>query len=112
MMINKRECILCNTHEEVVELLRELKAEGYKCCTGAPLDELYVSDKHRGFRWMPTDTFPDCIAYVQEELAEEFINYGFSTLGEYPHDYGVDYKITFRGGHLISKCTPEVDDLL
>lgn len=95
MIIKKRECILCDTCEEAELLAYELKKEGYRFCSDKPMG---YDPRMRGVRWMPDDTFPNCIAIVNDETFDEISTKGTITRPNYTKDRGVVYRVSWYGG--------------
>ena len=112
MMINKRECLLCNP-DDFEALIDTLGRSGYMLVSGNPLDELLSLDgEHKpgyGVRWCPDEAFPDCLYGVTAEQREDLLDNS-----QILEEHGIDNDVLY----CVKRWAPndpsiiEVGDLL
>lgn len=112
MILEKGECILCSTQQDVKTLLMDLFEAGYQFCNGEAICDTCISDTHTGVRWMPDDKFPACVALVENDIRDELIVYGEILDEAYVNDHGYRYVIRWFGEQNNIQDDVEVGDLL
>ena len=113
MILKQGECVLCKTSDECVELARILEDFGYRMFAprfGTISQVEKESRDTRGFRWCLDEKYPNCIARIGQDMAEELLTDGTLTdcsgTNKHAWSYFQDWLTAIGGG------VPDLDDLV
>lgn len=74
MVINKGELIICKNHSELATLSSILEENGYKMLDPRydPISKCLDKRACVGLRWLPSHSFPSCIAHTSKEQLDKY----------------------------------------
>ncbi len=111
MLLERGECVLCDTDEEREELARMLHAAGYYMLEQfGTIPQYALTDDTVGFRWALGEEFPRCIARICSDQAQTLLDNG--TLSDAD---GVNEHVWYTFQEWLMKDDtplPNIDDLI
>ena len=110
MILNERECVICESEADFALVWSALADGGYLWWHGKPLDD--VPTHRRGVRWALKESFPCCIATMSDEQIESALQ--SSTIGDTvgTSTFVVLTPLEFFGRVEGWRASQSVDDLL